>query len=253
MPTAASTASFLAFASAVYAASLTELQTNQLEHLLVDTTGYNDGGFAIGVTPCLNYISGSQLSGRTTSGQWMRVAFHDFATYNVHTGTGGMDGSIVYETMREENKGAAMNESTSYWAGFVDPYVTSESSLAPMTPNRALTSIPVSDMIALGTVISSSSCSGPQIPYKGGRKDATVGGDFGVPEPFGSLQEHMERAEMFGFTEAEFIELTACGHTVGSSHATGFPDVVPQSMITPDNTNGGQPFDNTKGIFDNHV
>lgn len=52
--------------------------------------------------------------------------------------------------------------------------------------------------------------------FKGGRVDALQGGDFGVPEPFGTLHEHLDRADIFGFDQTEFIQLTACGHTVGA-------------------------------------
>jgi hypothetical protein len=48
---------------------------DELEHLLVDTGGTNDGGFKRAITPCTNYVSGSQLLGRETAAQWIRVAF----------------------------------------------------------------------------------------------------------------------------------------------------------------------------------
>jgi hypothetical protein len=48
---------------------------DELEHLLVDTGGANDGGFKRAITPCTNYVSGSQLLGRETAAQWVRVAF----------------------------------------------------------------------------------------------------------------------------------------------------------------------------------
>lgn len=107
------------------AVSWQDHQTAELEHLLVDTSGFNDAGFARGVTPCSFYVSGAQNTGRTSAGQWMRVAFHDFATFDAAAGTGGIDASIGWETMREENKGAAMNDSMGYWAGFVNKYTTS--------------------------------------------------------------------------------------------------------------------------------
>lgn len=45
---------------------------NELEHLLVDTGGYNDGGFKAGVTPCSIYNQGAQTTGRQSSAQWVR-------------------------------------------------------------------------------------------------------------------------------------------------------------------------------------
>lgn len=97
----------------------------ELDHLLVDNEGFNNAGFSRGVTPCNIYIQGPQTTGRQTSAQWMRVAFHDFATADIHSGTGGIDASIGWETDRPENSGQAMNDSLSYWALFVNKYASS--------------------------------------------------------------------------------------------------------------------------------
>jgi hypothetical protein len=51
---------------------------DELEHLLVDNGGFNDGGVKSAVTPCSNYVSGSQLAGRETAAQWIRVAFRAY-------------------------------------------------------------------------------------------------------------------------------------------------------------------------------
>lgn len=73
----------------------------------------------------------------------------------------------------------------------------------------------VADMIALGTVIAVGACSGPLIPFKGGRVDATEGGALGVPEQFGTLETHLEQFARAGLNQVEMIELVACGHTIG--------------------------------------
>lgn len=125
-------------------------------------------------------------------------------------------------------------------------------------------------MIALGTVMASAACSGPQLPYKGGRIDALEAGSFGVPEPSTNITQTLAEFGQAGFSQVEAIQLTACGHTVGQLHGTadpdptvnglsghvhngGFPTVVGPSAITPNNTGGGVPFDDTFTIFDNHV
>jgi hypothetical protein len=51
---------------------------DELEHLLVDTGGFNDGGIKNAITPCTNYASGVQTLGRETSAQWLRVAFREY-------------------------------------------------------------------------------------------------------------------------------------------------------------------------------
>lgn len=118
-------------------------RTSALEHLLVDTDGAYRSGFKDAITPCSNYVSGSQLTGRTTAAQWMRVAFHDvsrivsspihpvnslpqFVTAHVDEGTGGVDASISFETLRAENSGNAFNDSFGYWRNFQNAVTSSE-------------------------------------------------------------------------------------------------------------------------------
>lgn len=55
-------------------------QASLIEHILVDTHGAFNSGFADAITPCTNYVSGNQSTGRETAAQWIRVAFHDFVT-----------------------------------------------------------------------------------------------------------------------------------------------------------------------------
>lgn len=38
------------------------------------------------------------------------MSFHDFVTADVTAGTGGIDASIGFKTLREENSGRAMND-----------------------------------------------------------------------------------------------------------------------------------------------
>jgi catalase (peroxidase I) len=111
----------------------------------------------------------------------------------------------------------------------------------------------VSDIIALGTVSSISSCGGPQLVYSGGRIDATAAGADGVPEPETGITDTLSRFSGAGFNQSEAIKLTVCGHTVGSVHHAGFPQVVPVSAVRPDNTQGGINFDSTGFVYDNKV
>ncbi|ETW81281.1 heme peroxidase 8 [Heterobasidion irregulare TC 32-1] len=208
------------------------LVSNELEHLLVDTGGANDGGFKRAITPCTNYVEGSQLLGRETAAQWIRVAFHDFVTADVGTGVGGLDASIGFETLRAENSGTAMNDSLTFFA----PFVSAQVSMA--------------DMIALSVVMSVGGCGGPHIPLRGGRIDATQAGVFGVPEPETDLEQTLEEFSGAGFNQSDAIALTACGHTMGNVHHGGFPQVVPESAVTPNNTGGGVHFDVTPANFD---
>lgn len=102
-----------------------------LEHILVDNWGAHASNFSSAITPCNNYVTevgeAAVKSGRTTAAQWMRVAFHDAVTANVTAGTGGLDASIGFETLREENSGSAFNDSFTFWRPFVNDVVSSKS------------------------------------------------------------------------------------------------------------------------------
>jgi len=63
--------------------------------------------------------------GRTTAAQWIRVAFHDFVTADVASRTGGLDASIGFETLREENSGSAFNDSFAFFRPYVNPVISS--------------------------------------------------------------------------------------------------------------------------------
>lgn len=81
-------------------------------------------------------------------------------------------------------------------------------------------------MIALGAIFATSTCGGPIIPFRGNRVDAYTAGPPGVPEPQDLIDSIVGRFEGAGFTQAELIQLTACGHTVGGVRSTDFPDMV---------------------------
>ncbi|KAH8675275.1 heme peroxidase [Xylariales sp. PMI_506] len=215
-------------------------QVSLLEHILVDNWGAYASNFSAAITPCTNYVTetgnASLVSGRTTAAQWMRVSFHDFVTANVTAGTGGIDASIGFETGRAENVGSAFNDSFTFWQPFVNEYVS------------------MADLVALGTVMSVNLCGGKYIPYRPGRIDALAADPTtGVPEPQSDLNETLAEFARAGFNREDSIGLTACGHTMGSVHHGGFPDVSPASAVTADNTNGGVNFDSTRGAFDSLV
>ena len=97
----------------------------------------------------------------------------------------------------------------------------------------------VADLIAVGTVMSNNLCGGRMMEYKAGRVDAASAGvTTGVPAPETDLDTTLLFFERAGFDRTDAIGLTACGHTLGSVHHGGFPDVVDATAVTPNNTNG---------------
>jgi hypothetical protein len=175
-------------------------QSSLLEHILVDVNGEYSSGYIFAVSPCNHYVSGLQTLGRETAAQWLRVAFHDFVTARVDEGTGGMDASIGFETLRDEDSGSAFNDSLTFFR----PFVNSKVSMA--------------DLIAISVSVSVGNCGGPQIPVRGGRIDATEAGPFGVPAPETDLTTTLGYFANAGFNHVDSIGLTACGHTMGSVH-----------------------------------
>ena len=107
-------------------------------------------------------------------------------------------------------------------------------------------------MIALSVVTSVGVCSSPslQIPFRGGRIDASEGGTFGVPEPETDIETTLKQFAQTGFNQQDAIViffaltwgnllrrvlqgLTACGHTLGNVHHGGFPQVGKRSCSMP--------------------
>ncbi|KAL0571283.1 hypothetical protein V5O48_010674, partial [Marasmius crinis-equi] len=142
----------------------------------------------------------------TVGAQWVRLAFHDMATHNVDDGTGGLDGSILFELDRPENIG--MNRTMGDFVGFGARFFG------------------LADLLAAGVVVGNLECGGPVIPYRAGRIDASGPGNFGTPEPQHDLKTLTESFRKQGFTQSEMIGLTACGHALGGVHQVDFPDVV---------------------------
>jgi hypothetical protein len=70
----------------------------------------------------------------------------------------------------------------------------------------------VADLVALGVIVSSASCSGPQLTFKGGRVDATGGGRSGVPEPEQSANEYFDAMEKIGMNKTEGIQFIAVSY-----------------------------------------
>ena len=180
------------------------------------------------VSPCSFSSAGN---GRTTAAEWIRTAYHDMATADVVAGTGGIDASIMYETERSENVGAAFNSTFGGLQGFF----TTRSS--------------ASDLIALSVYFATRSCKGPSIPFRAGRIDATGPGALGVPEPTDDLTTTQDKFTRQGFNTTDMIALVACGHTVGGVHGSDFPTVVPGSGTDGNNFSH---FDTTTK-FDNKI
>ncbi|KAF5611785.1 WSC domain protein [Fusarium sp. NRRL 25303] len=199
-----------------------------LEDLFAMQDGIIRFGFTDLVVPC---GFNSNEPGRQLSAEWIRSVFHDTITHDKAKGTGGLDASIMFETHRDENNGAAFNHTLSELHEFVSPRSSG------------------ADMLALSLVASVASCGGQKVPLRMGRIDATKAGPAGVPKPEHDLKKTLATFNRAGFTREDMIALVACGHTVGGVHSTENPQIA-----------GGKPspsnkpkFDSTATEFDNVV
>jgi hypothetical protein len=205
--------------------------TDELEDMMFLNSGFRKSGFGEQVIPCQKTNVGLPGS-RMSSAEWVRTAFHDMATANVFSGTGGLDASILYETGRTENVGAAFETTLSNFS----PFYSTRASLA--------------DLIALGVYSATRSCGGPVVAIRAGRPDANQAGPTGVPDPRQTFDQISSAFFNFGFNTQDMIAVTACGHSIGGVHTEDFPAVVPPGSNPPfDYTE----MDSTMGNFDNTI
>nr|KAJ3415291.1 hypothetical protein HK105_001544 [Polyrhizophydium stewartii] len=170
------------------------------------------------VVPCV-----APNARRFIAAEWIRTAFHDAATYDAATGTGGIDGSLWYETDRSENAGFAIPSTLDQFDSFDQDGVS------------------FADLTVLGGILATTSCGGPDVPFRYGRADTRSANSPGL---LPSAHVHAGIFKRMGFNATEMIELVACGHTMGSVHAQFTPEVT--DLVAA-------PFDSTRLIFDNTV
>ncbi|KAL8794244.1 MAG: hypothetical protein Q9195_003198 [Heterodermia aff. obscurata] len=206
---------YLILVSSATAATTWPSSVDELEDIMYLNTGYRARGFAAPVTPCSFSSDGA---GRIAAAEYIRTAFHDMATGNTFLGTGGLDASIIFELggNQGDNIGPAFPSTLTKQA----PFFSSRSSM--------------SDIIALGLYAAVRSCSGPAVPFRSGRIDATEAGPVGVPLPQNSLFTFQNQFARVGFNATEMIQVIACGHTLGGVHASNFPQIVPPGSAPDD-------------------
>ncbi|KAJ3550967.1 hypothetical protein NMY22_g97 [Coprinellus aureogranulatus] len=196
-----------------------------LEMLLYEGRRSDNSNLASTQHPCKNRGSTKASVGA----EWLRLAYHDVATHDAEKGTGGLDASVAFELDREEECIAHSK--------------TSQRFRANTSPERT--------SLLLGRPCAVASCGGPILRYRGGRADALVADNPGVPLPQQDLATHTAIFQRQGFSPQEMIALVACGHTIGGVRSTDHPDIVPPG---PDpSVEEFQLFDDTPSAFDNSV
>ncbi|KAJ7249598.1 heme peroxidase [Mycena rebaudengoi] len=226
---------FFAYLAAAQAYLWPSPQLDVLESLRFDV---EDNAFVSFIQPCdaFSFPPDDRPTGRSNVADWIRTAYHDMATHNTADGTGGMDGSIRFpeEQARAENAGDGFSNTLTVLTQSTGRYVS------------------VADILVLGALLAIEQCGGPEIPFRGGRIDATEPNLPGVPEPQQDLDSHISSFARQGFSQEEMIGLVACGHTFGGVQHDPFPDIVPD-LNDPNNSESVLHFDATNTHFDNNI
>jgi hypothetical protein len=223
---------WIIFISGYWAAQTWPSSIDELEDVMFLGSGYRSRGFSSFVTPCSFSEHGP---GRQAAAEWVQAAFHDMATTDIYYANkgsvhGGVDASLAFELNSGENLGAGLHTALETYGRFFN------------------SRLPMSDLIALGVYAGVRACSGPVIPMRGGRIDATKAGPLGVPQPQNGIGQFTNQFARMGFNKEEMIAMTACGHTLGGVHSENFEDVVVKGTVP----NDFQLFDGTEE-FDNKV
>ncbi|KZL74873.1 wsc domain-containing protein [Colletotrichum incanum] len=195
----------LALASLAAAEYVWPSPYDEIEDHLSLQSGYLRRGFIDGVINC---GFGTNTPGRQNSAEWIRAAFHDMATHDAATGTGGLDASIFFELDRPENIGSAFNNTFGFFSSFHSIRASA------------------SDLLAMSVLVASFSCGGSKMPFRAGRIDAQEAGPAGVPEPQTDLKTTQDVFTKAGFNTSDMIAMVACGHTLGGVHSVDFPEIV---------------------------
>jgi hypothetical protein len=102
------------------------------------------------------------------------------------------------------------------------------------------------DMIALAGQVSITHCGGLNFPFRAGRQDASTHTSPVGRLPSGNIRLPEARPifERMGWNNEDIVVLVTGSHTMGGVHKANSPEVTNQTFV---------PFDDTAGIFDNHV
>ncbi|XP_040363517.1 putative L-ascorbate peroxidase 6 isoform X2 [Rosa chinensis] len=145
----------------------------------------------------------------------LRFVFHDAGTFQLDDNSGGMNGSVIYELDRPENK------------GLKTPFKILE---IAKTEVDAVQPVSWADMIAVAGAEAVSVCGGPTIPVALGRLDSKE------PDPEGKLPE--ETLDAYGLKQSfrakglstqELVALSGA-HTLGNK-GFGSPTVFDNSYF----------------------
>ncbi|KAJ7722545.1 hypothetical protein B0H14DRAFT_3900416 [Mycena olivaceomarginata] len=152
---------------------------------------FGSSGIALFIQPCDSFFLGNKQSGRSNLADWICTVYHDMATHDVMSRTGGLDASIrlLEEQARPENAGNGFTNTLGVLLFQSNHYVS------------------IADVLAAATIIAIENWD-PEINFRGGHVDAGEPNLCGVPEPQQDLNSHNAAFSRQGFTQTAMIGLT---------------------------------------------
>ncbi|XP_071918059.1 putative L-ascorbate peroxidase 6 isoform X4 [Coffea arabica] len=145
----------------------------------------------------------------------LRLVFHDAGTFDIYDKTGGMNGSILHELDRPENKGLKKS---------VKILEKAKSQIDILYP------VSWADLIAVAGAEAVSVCGGPKIPVQLGRIDSMLADpEQKLPEESLDAAGLKQCFQRTGFSTQELVALSGA-HTLGSK-GFGNPTIFDNSYF----------------------
>jgi hypothetical protein len=174
---------------------------------------------------CISVPSLQSSASKNMAALWLRATFHAAGTWKPDDSIkGGFDDLLVQTATLKENTGM-------------------EESLAHKYTSEPLSN---ADKLALGGIVGVQTCGGPQISFATGRRDnrqRTVLTSR-IPSASQSYDTIKARLREMGWTNEDIVALATGSHTLGGAHQRNSPGITSKDFV---------PFDDTPGIFDNHI
>ncbi|KAJ1545443.1 hypothetical protein HK096_006392, partial [Nowakowskiella sp. JEL0078] len=167
---------------------------------------------------------------------WVRTVFHDFATYNMTDGSGGIDSSVL--TTVEAN----LPDNGAILGGGNVAFFRDQALLYP--------SVTASDWIVIGAIAGIQACGGPDFRsrFRPGRIDSFTPNDYSLLPDFRmSLTQLQGLFRRMNLTQSEYLTLVIGSHSLGGANMT-----IGSIGFGQDGSNG-KPFDGTPTSFDNDI
>ena len=159
----------------------------------------------------MDLLTELKLSGTQTGAHWLRLAFHDVASFDGADGLGKFDASLQFQPERGFKLNAGLEEGIMQIQKIYDA-------------KYKATGMSLADAWALAAAATVESFTGSVVRYRGGRVDAKatdkVAPEARITDGDATLPAVEAQAARLGYTTQEFFTLISFGHSIGNAHPT---------------------------------